>query len=137
MLTLARIRLAWLSSFQILRKGTVEMPVNKSRLDGRRSSVQKLTEETVRRHEAEQLLNEIDNLAILLHEVRKQTDRIGAAADAIGDAVLSHLEGARMQEIDSQEIDSHNAKKTVSIMQVKSGSRLRSLVPRAFDIHNA
>lgn len=41
--------------------------------------------------DAEQLLNEIDNLALLLHEVRKQTDKIEAAADAIGDAILSQL----------------------------------------------
>jgi hypothetical protein len=45
------------------------------------------------RIEAEELLNEIDNLALLLHEVRKQTDRIEAAADAIGDAILSALGG--------------------------------------------
>ena len=41
--------------------------------------------------EAEELLNEIDNLALLLHEVRKQTDKIEAAADAIGDAILTRL----------------------------------------------
>ena len=40
---------------------------------------------------AEELLTEIDNLALLLHEVKKQTDRIEAAADAIGDSILSHL----------------------------------------------
>ena len=44
------------------------------------------------RMEAEELLNEIDNLALLLHEVKKQSDKIEAAADAIGDAILSHLD---------------------------------------------
>jgi hypothetical protein len=43
------------------------------------------------REQAEELLEEIDNLALLLHEVRKQTDRIEAAADAIGDSILSRL----------------------------------------------
>ena len=43
------------------------------------------------RMDAEELLKEIDNLALLLHEVKKQTDRIEAAADAIGDSILSHL----------------------------------------------
>jgi hypothetical protein len=37
------------------------------------------------------LLQEIDNLALLLHEVKKQTDRIEAAADAIGDSILARL----------------------------------------------
>ena len=46
------------------------------------------------RMEAEELLNEIDNLALLLHEVKRQTDRIEAAADAIGDAILSRLDDA-------------------------------------------
>ena len=35
------------------------------------------------RMEAEELLNEIDNLALLLHEVKRQSDKIEAAADAI------------------------------------------------------
>lgn len=41
--------------------------------------------------DAQELLKEIDNLALLLHEVKKQTDRIEAAADAIGDSILSHF----------------------------------------------
>jgi hypothetical protein len=43
------------------------------------------------RTEAEELLDEIDNLALLLHEVKQQTDRIEAAADAIGDAILCRV----------------------------------------------
>lgn len=43
------------------------------------------------RMDAQELLKEIDNLALLLHEVKKQTDRIEAAADAIGDSILSHF----------------------------------------------
>ena len=36
-----------------------------------------------------QLQKEVDRLAVLLDEVRKQTSRVQAAADAIGDKVLS------------------------------------------------
>ncbi|HVN19041.1 MAG TPA: hypothetical protein VMU05_09725 [Dongiaceae bacterium] len=82
--------------------------------------------------QAEQLLNEIDNLALLLHEVRKQTDRIEAAADAIGDAVLSHLPVTLHRATDSP-----NARKAVSIMQIKSSPQPRTLLPRLFDVRNA
>ena len=37
-----------------------------------------------------QLQNEVDRLAVLLEEVKKQTARVQAAADAIGDNVLSN-----------------------------------------------
>jgi hypothetical protein len=41
--------------------------------------------------QVEELLTEIDNLAVLLHRVREQTDKIEAAADAIGDSLLNRL----------------------------------------------
>lgn len=44
-----------------------------------------------KRVQVEELLTEIDNLAVLLHQVRVQTDKIEAAADAIGDSLLSRL----------------------------------------------
>lgn len=37
---------------------------------------------------AEELLKEVDSLALLLDEVKKQSERIQAAADAIGDRVF-------------------------------------------------
>jgi transposase len=37
---------------------------------------------------AEQLLSEIDDLALLLDQVKKQSDRIQALADAIGDSII-------------------------------------------------
>lgn len=37
---------------------------------------------------AEELLKEVDSLALLLDEVKKRSERIQAAADAIGDRVL-------------------------------------------------
>lgn len=39
------------------------------------------------------LQNEIDKLALLVNEAKRQSDRIQAAADALGDSVLLHFEG--------------------------------------------
>ena len=77
------------------------------------------------RMEAEQLLNEIDNLALLLHEVKKQTDRIEAAADAIGDSILSHLNNKRapMENLSA-------AKAQAS----RSNPRLRTMPSRAMQL---
>jgi hypothetical protein len=36
----------------------------------------------------EELLKEVDSLALLLDEVKRQSEKIQAAADAIGDAVF-------------------------------------------------
>ncbi len=41
--------------------------------------------------QAERLQNELDHLALLLDEVKRQTERVEAAADAIGDALISQL----------------------------------------------
>ncbi len=48
----------------------------------------------LRRAQAEQLQKELDSLALLLSEVKKQTEKVEAAADAIGDSLLIHLEAA-------------------------------------------
>ncbi len=109
------------------------MSVNRARLQIRRSTnLHSMPEETARREQAEQLLNEIDNLAILLHEVRKQTDRIEAAADCIGDAVLSHLDIA-----DALSVDSHQPQKNAPVTPIRPGPRSRASLPRAVDVHNA
>jgi hypothetical protein len=42
-----------------------------------------------RQAQAQQLQKEIDKLALLLYEAKKQSDRIQAVADAMGDAVFS------------------------------------------------
>ena len=70
------------------------MSENRSRIEAApKGAVLKFAEPAVRsRMQAEELLSEIDKLALLLHEVRKQTDKIEAAADAIGDAILSRLQ---------------------------------------------
>jgi len=46
-----------------------------------------------RQAQLQQLQNEIDKLALLVNEAKRQSDRIQAAADALGDAVLLKLEG--------------------------------------------
>lgn len=46
-----------------------------------------------RQVQLQQLQNEIDKLALLVNEAKRQSDRIQAAADALGDAVLLKLEG--------------------------------------------
>ena len=40
----------------------------------------------------QQLQDEIDKLALLVSEAKRQSDRIQAAADALGDAVLGDLD---------------------------------------------
>lgn len=79
------------------------MSANKSRIDSiNKTRLLSFAESAdSKRLQAKQLLNEIDNLALLLHEVRKQTDRIEAAADAIGDSILARLRagaGSRTEE---------------------------------------
>jgi len=48
-----------------------------------------------RQAQLQHLQNEIDKLALLVNEAKRQSDRIQAAADALGDAVLLKLEGIR------------------------------------------
>lgn len=43
-----------------------------------------------------QLQEEIDKLALLVNEAKRQSDRIQAAADALGDAVVIRFEGRNL-----------------------------------------
>lgn len=45
----------------------------------------------VSRAQADHLQKELDHLALLLDEVKRQTEKVEAAADAIGDALISQL----------------------------------------------
>lgn len=47
--------------------------------------------ESAKIRNAQELLKEVDSLALLLDEVRKQSERIQAAADALGDEVFQDL----------------------------------------------
>lgn len=57
---------------------------------------------TVDLAKAQYLLREIDDLALLLNQVKTQTDRVQAAADAIGDSVLAAL-GTQTEAIGKNE----------------------------------
>ena len=46
----------------------------------------------------QQLQNEIDNLALLVNEAKRQSDKIQAAADALGDDLLVDLEPGILPE---------------------------------------
>jgi hypothetical protein len=65
-------------------------------LDHKRSSEvpeMKLRPGTSPRHvQIRNLQQEIDKLALLVNEAKRQSDRIQAAADALGDSALLHLE---------------------------------------------
>jgi hypothetical protein len=65
----------------------------------------------VRNAQLQHLQEEIDKLALLVNEAKRQSDRIQAAADALGDAVLIGFDGgiasgasdkrARLRKVDS------------------------------------
>jgi hypothetical protein len=62
----------------------------------------------VKNTQLQHLQDEIDRLALLVYEAKRQSDRIQAAADALGDAVLMDLENGaaidkrgRLRKIDS------------------------------------
>jgi len=80
------------------------------------------------RIEAEELLNEIDNLALLLHEVKKQTDRIEAAADAIGDAILSRLDNEKISPVTSP------TRQSALPIQPRTNQRLRTMPARSMPL---
>lgn len=103
------------------------MSQKRSRISARRSTnVVNFVDASNSRMEAEELLNEIDNLAILLHEVKKQTDRIEAAADAIGEAILSHLRTDRAPLANLR-----TRRRSSLLMQSKANVRLRAVPPHA------
>ena len=102
------------------------MSNNKSRISAKGStSLLNFVDAGNSRMEAEQLLKEIDNLALLLHEVKKQTDRIEAAADAIGDAILSHLDKERSPMANSR---------ATKPKESRSNPRLRTMPSRAMQL---
>jgi len=47
---------------------------------------------------AQELLQEVDSLAVLLDEVKKQSEKIQAAADAIGDEFLRNFRTPRKRQ---------------------------------------
>jgi hypothetical protein len=74
----------------------------------------------ISRAQADHLQKELDHLALLLDEVKRQTEKVEAAADAIGDALISQLYAATEEK---------SLRKDGSQTGAKTGSRrlLRSL----------
>lgn len=70
----------------------------------------------------QQFQDEIDKLAVLLAEVKRQGERIQAAADALGEAVLDHEAGS---------IGSRNSSKLESMA---AKARSRSKVDKTFPL---
>ena len=64
------------------------MSLSKLEAKNKRTSRKFTTLETDRLRRAEELLKEVDSLALLLEEVKRQSQRIQAAADAIGEEVF-------------------------------------------------
>lgn len=50
----------------------------------------------------QQLQDEIDKLALLVNEAKRQSDKIQAAADALGDSVFAELDGGIMPGLSTE-----------------------------------
>lgn len=66
------------------------MSLYKLEAKNRKSSRKQAIPDTDRLRRAEELLKEVDSLALLLEEVKRQSQRIQAAADAIGEEVFGN-----------------------------------------------
>lgn len=67
---------------------TIFMPVYNLNAKAKRASRRSTLSDSEKIRHAEELLKEVDSLALLLDEVKKRSERIQAAADAIGDRVF-------------------------------------------------
>jgi hypothetical protein len=57
-----------------------------------------------RNAQLQHLQDEIDKLALLVNEAKRQSDRIQAAADALGDAVLISFDGGLPSAVSDKRI---------------------------------
>jgi len=71
------------------------MSLDKLETKVRRPSRQSKMRQNEKLRRAQELLQEVDSLALLLDEVKKQSEKIQAAADAIGDEFLSNFRTPR------------------------------------------
>lgn len=58
---------------------------------------------SIRGSQIQRLQDEIDKLALLVHEAKKQSDKIQAAADAFGDLMLLDAESAGISHLDGHD----------------------------------
>jgi hypothetical protein len=57
---------------------------------------------TAKNFRLQQLQDEIDKLALLVNEAKRQSDKIQAAADALGDSVFGELESSMVTMLGSE-----------------------------------
>ncbi len=74
------------------------MSLYKLEAKSRRNLRKQAMPETDRLRRAEELLKEVDSLALLLEEVKRQSQRIQAAADAIGEEVFGNRYSEKTSE---------------------------------------
>jgi hypothetical protein len=67
-----------------------------------------------------ELLQEIDNLALLLDKVRRQSDHIQAVADAIGDSVIEAVRSDALQVINRPHKSATPASRTKLVLLSKA-----------------
>jgi len=73
------------------------MSLDKLEIKPRRSSRHSEMTENEKLRRAQELLQEVDSLALLLDEVKKQSEKIQAAADAIGDEFLRNFRASSLK----------------------------------------
>jgi len=108
------------------------MADNKRNSDGKNKAflVKSAPPPLVSRAQADHLQKELDHLALLLDEVKRQTEKVEAAADAIGDALISQLHIAA-EEKSRRRDGSHSGAKTGS--RRSSGSLPEPIRPQGFE----
>lgn len=89
----------------------------KHRKNSHRSNAVMESERIIR---SRRLLKEVDTLALLLEEVKQQTEKIQAQADAIGDFVIESLNSDKPPALSSEQA------KRASAIGAKLGIRSRS-----------
>ena len=63
-----------------------------------RSKTRSVSKSTPRHMQVRRLQDEIDKLALLVNEAKRQSDRIQAAADALGDAMFGELDSPMLPD---------------------------------------
>jgi hypothetical protein len=66
--------------------------MSETRLNSESKNKRVFTSSPNRLRQAQQLQREIDKLALLLYQAKKQSDKIQAVADAMGEAIFSNLD---------------------------------------------
>jgi hypothetical protein len=73
----------------------MQMLESKSGTKNKMALLRSTSTSSVRETQVQRLQDEIDKLALLVHEAKKQSDRIQAAADEVGDLILLDADSGR------------------------------------------